>query len=196
MTQQFVEVIIAPEVSADAQAVLADKTNVRVLDGAARDRRRTAYDFKRVGGGLLVQTPDAANVGAAELKVVTRNAPTAAQLRRPRLRVARGEIRQIERDRVLRRRPDPRRRGRADEPRRQRPHRLDQGAATRASRLTGSVVASDAFFPFRDGVDVVAEAGATAIIQPGGSVRDEEVIAAADEHGIAMVFTGLRHFRH
>ncbi len=153
------------------------------------------YDLKRVGGGLLVQTPDTANVAVDELKVVSRKAPTAAQTARPSLRLARGEVRQVQRHPV---RP----RGQTVGVGAGQMSRVDSAriasikARNAGLSLNGSVVASDAFFPFRDGVDVIAEAGATAIIQPGGSLRDEEVIAAADEHGMAMVFTGLRHFRH
>ncbi len=194
VTQQFVEVIIAPEVSADAKAALAVKTNVRVLEVplAIGENR---YDLKRVGGGILVQTPDSKNVDAAELKAVTRKAPSDEQLRDlvfawrvakfvksnailfalngQTVGVGAGQMSRVDSARIA-----------------------SIKARNAGLTLTGSVVASDAFFPFRDAVDVVAEAGATAIIQPGGSVRDEEVIAAADEHGMAMVFTGFRHFRH
>jgi phosphoribosylaminoimidazolecarboxamide formyltransferase / IMP cyclohydrolase len=194
VAQQFVEVVIAPEVGADAKAVFAAKTNIRVLElplGAGENR----YDFKRVGGGLLVQTPDTTNVSVADMKVVSRKTPTDAQLRDlffawrvakfvksnailfaldgQTVGVGAGQMSRVDSARI---------------------------AAIKARNaglsLTGAVVASDAFFPFRDGVDVIAESGATAIIQPGGSVRDEEVITAADEHGMAMIFTGFRHFRH
>ncbi|MCL4800188.1 MAG: bifunctional phosphoribosylaminoimidazolecarboxamide formyltransferase/IMP cyclohydrolase [Burkholderiales bacterium] len=191
---QFVEVVIAPELAADARAALAAKANVRVLAvPAGREVQR--HDFKRVGGGLLVQTPDARNVERADLRVATKRAPTAAELADllfawrvakyvksnaivfcgggRTLGVGAGQMSRVDSARI---------------------------AAIKADNaglsLAGSVVASDAFFPFRDGVDVVAQAGARAIIQPGGSVRDDEVIAAADELGIAMVFTGVRHFRH
>src|SRR5262245_32314414 len=192
VTAQFAEVIVAPRVAPGAARALAEKANLRVLTvpvgGGAND-----YDLKRVGGGMLVQTPDAAN--SPELKVVTRKKPSEAQLgdlvfawRIARfvksnaivfcaggqtVGVGAGQMSRVDSARI---------------------------AALKAQDaglpVKGSVVASDAFFPFRDGVDVVARAGAAAIIQPGGSVRDEEVIAAADEHGIAMVFTGIRHFRH
>jgi phosphoribosylaminoimidazolecarboxamide formyltransferase/IMP cyclohydrolase len=153
------------------------------------------YDLKRVGGGVLVQTPDTRNVGAGELRVVTKAQPTAQQLSDLLFawRVAKfvksnaivfchdgmtvgvgaGQMSRVDSARI---------------------------AAIKAQNagltLAGSAVASDAFFPFRDGLDVVVSAGARAVIQPGGSVRDEEVIAAADEHGIVMLFTGVRHFRH
>ena len=194
LTQRLVEVVIAPAVSPEAKQVLAGKAGVRVLEvplaAGAND-----LDFKRVGGGLLVQTPDTADVSAAGLKIVTRAKPSPAQVadllfawRVARfvksnaivfcgggqtLGVGAGQMSRVDSARMA---------------------AIKAGNAGLA--LKGSVVASDAFFPFRDGVDVVAQAGAAAIAQPGGSLRDEEVIAAADEHGVAMVFTGYRHFRH
>ncbi|MGE5791756.1 MAG: bifunctional phosphoribosylaminoimidazolecarboxamide formyltransferase/IMP cyclohydrolase [Bacteroidota bacterium] len=194
VAKQFVEVVLAPEVSPEASAVFAAKANVRVLV-VPIGHEVQRYDFKRVGGGLLVQTPDVRNVTAAELKVVTRRAPTATELRdllfawrvakyvksnaivfcgdSMTLGVGAGQMSRVDSARI---------------------------AAIKAQNaglsLAGSVVASDAFFPFRDGLDVVADAGAKAVIQPGGSMRDDEVIAAADERGVAMVFTGVRHFRH
>jgi len=189
---QFAEVIIAPRVAPGAARVLAEKANLRVLAVPA-GAGVNDYDFKRVGGGMLVQTPDSAN--SAELKVVTRKRPSEAQLADlvfawrvahfvksnaivfgaggQTLGVGAGQMSRVDSARIATLKAQ------------------DAGLS-----LRGSVVASDAFFPFRDGVDVVARAGAAAIVQPGGSVRDEEVIAAADEHGIAMVFTGIRHFRH
>ena len=194
VAKQFVEVVIAPAYDKDALKALASKTNVRVLvvplaAGANR------YDFKRVGGGLLAQTPDTKNVHTAELRVVTKKQASEAELRDllfawrvakyvksnaivfcgsgHTLGVGAGQMSRVDSARI---------------------------AAIKAKNaglsLAGSVVASDAFFPFRDGVDVVAEAGAKAIIQPGGSMRDEEVVAAADELGLVMVYTGHRHFRH
>jgi phosphoribosylaminoimidazolecarboxamide formyltransferase/IMP cyclohydrolase len=192
--EQFVEVVIAPEVTAAAAAALAGRQNVRVLAvPGGSDAQR--YDLKRVGGGVLVQTPDARNVAASELKVVTKRAPTGAELADllfawrvakfvksnaivfaaggATLGIGAGQMSRVEAARIA--------------------VLKAQGAGL---ALAGSVVASDAFFPFRDGVDVVAQAGARAVIQPGGSVRDDEVIGAADELGLAMVFTGVRHFRH
>ncbi|HUF81844.1 MAG TPA: bifunctional phosphoribosylaminoimidazolecarboxamide formyltransferase/IMP cyclohydrolase [Burkholderiales bacterium] len=194
LTQQFVEVVIAPAVTREAALALAGKANIRVL-AVPLAPGANAFDFKRVGGGLLVQTPDSASVTAAALKVVSRVRPTEAQLADllfawrvakfvksnaivfcgggRTLGVGAGQMSRVDSARI---------------------------AAIKAENaglaLKDSVVASDAFFPFRDGVDVVARSGASAIIQPGGSVRDDEVVAAADEHGIAMVFTGFRHFRH
>jgi phosphoribosylaminoimidazolecarboxamide formyltransferase/IMP cyclohydrolase len=192
--QQFVEVLIAPRVSAEARSALAAKQNVRVLE-VPLEPGSNDFDTKRVGGGLLVQSPDTRNVAAEELRVVTRVQPTTQQLEDllfawrvakfvksnaivfckdgATVGVGAGQMSRVDSARI---------------------------AAIKAHNagltLAGSVVASDAFFPFRDGLDVVVEAGARAVIQPGGSMRDEEVIAAADEHGIAMVFTGVRHFRH
>jgi len=194
VSQQFAEVLIAPRVSAAAAAVLAQKSNLRVLEVAA-DTAANDYDTKRVGGGLLVQTPDAMNVQAGDLRIVTRKHPAPQQLADllfawrvakfvksnaivfcaggMTLGVGAGQMSRVDSARIA-----------------------SIKAENAGLSLKGSVVASDAFFPFRDGVDVVAKAGAAAVIQPGGSVRDEEIIAAADEHGMAMAFTGVRHFRH
>ena len=193
---QFVEVLIAPGYSADALPVIAQKKNVRVLElplpagGASAE-----LDFKRVGGGLLVQSADDRDVTQADLRVVTRTAPTPAQVAdllfawrvawfvksnaivycggQRTLGIGAGQMSRVDSTRIA-----------------------AIKAANAGLSLGGSVVASDAFFPFRDGLDVVADQGAVAVIQPGGSVRDDEVIAAANERGIAMVFTGVRHFRH
>jgi phosphoribosylaminoimidazolecarboxamide formyltransferase/IMP cyclohydrolase len=197
VSAQFVEVVIAPGYTKDALAVIAKKVNVRVLDVPlpATGVAANAWDMKRVGGGFLLQSPDVRNVTAADLKVVTRKAPTGDQLADllfawrvakfvksnaivycgggRTLGVGAGQMSRVDSSRI---------------------------AAIKAQHaglsLVGSVVASDAFFPFRDGLDVVADNGAVAVIQPGGSMRDDEVIAAANERGIAMVFTGIRHFRH
>ena len=201
----FVEVLIAPAYAADALKVIAAKVNVRALEisldgvkpGAvtAWDQGRNAHDVKRIGSGLLIQSADNKVISAADIKVVTQVKPTSQQLadllfawkvakyvksnaivfcgNGQTLGVGAGQMSRIDSARIA-----------------------SIKAANAKLTLAGSVVASDAFFPFRDGVDVVAEAGAKAIIQPGGSVRDEEVVAAADEHGIAMVYTGVRHFRH
>jgi phosphoribosylaminoimidazolecarboxamide formyltransferase / IMP cyclohydrolase len=192
VSRQFAEVVIAPHFNDAARQVMAAKKNVRLLAiEVARDLNR--FDMKRVGGGLLLQTSDDFDV--AELRVVTKKSPTQAQMNDlvfafrvakfvksnaivfcahgMTLGVGAGQMSRVDSTRI---------------------------AAIKAKNaglaLRGSVAASDAFFPFRDGLDVVARAGARAVIQPGGSVRDDEVIAAADEHGIAMVFTGMRHFRH
>ena len=192
--KHFVEVLIAPSFTAEAKAALASKTNLRVLV-VPISRVLNTLEFKRVGGGLLLQTPDDFTAQASGLKIVTKVQPTAQQIEDllfaervakfvksnaivfcgngMTLGVGAGQMSRVDSTKI---------------------------ASIKAQHagldLTGSVVASDAFFPFRDGVDVLAAAGAKAVIQPGGSMRDEEVIAAADEHGLAMVFTGARHFRH
>jgi phosphoribosylaminoimidazolecarboxamide formyltransferase / IMP cyclohydrolase len=192
---QFVEVLIAPSYTAEALERNAKKANVRVLKLALAMVPQRTWDSKRVGGGMLIQTADFDNLAAGELKVVTKKSPTAAQLTDLLFawRVARfvksnaivycaggatlgigaGQMSRVDSTRIA-----------------------AIKAANAGLSLAGSVVASDAFFPFRDGLDVVADNGAIAVIQPGGSMRDAEVIAAADERGIAMVFTGIRHFRH
>ena len=193
---QFLEVLIAPAYTADALTIIAQKKNVRVLEvPVAASTSPAELDWKRVGGGLLVQTADTRNVLPADLRVVTKKAPTPGELADlmfawrvakfvksnaivycaggQTLGIGAGQMSRVDSTRI---------------------------AAMKAKHanlsLAGSVVASDAFFPFRDGLDVVADNGAIAVIEPGGSVRDDEVIAAADERGLAMVFTGIRHFRH
>jgi phosphoribosylaminoimidazolecarboxamide formyltransferase/IMP cyclohydrolase len=192
--KHFVEVLIAPSFTAEAKAALAAKQNLRVLV-VPLGRDLNKLELKRVGGGLLVQTADDFTAQASGLKVVTKVQPTAQQIEDllfaervakfvksnaivfcgggMTLGVGAGQMSRVDSTKIA-----------------------SIKATNAGLSLKGSVVASDAFFPFRDGLDVLAEAGATAVIQPGGSMRDEEVIAAADEHGIAMVFTGARHFRH
>lgn len=192
--QQFAEVIIAPRVEPDARTVLAAKQNLRVLE-VPISRAAQAHDYKRVGGGLLVQSTDALMVARENIKVVSKKAPSDAQWADllfawrvakvvksnaivfcgdgMTLGVGAGQMSRVDSARIA-----------------------SIKAQNAGLSLAGSVVASDAFFPFRDGLDVVVDAGAVAVIQPGGSVRDEEVIAAADARGVAMVFTGMRHFRH
>ena len=194
---QFLEVLIAPAYTDDALALIAKKVNVRVLEVAlpAMAAATAALDWKRVGGGFLVQAPDHRNVMDAELKVVTRVAPTAAQ--RVDLLFAWRVAKFVKSNAIVYCRD-----GRTLGIGAGQMSRVDATkiaaikAASAGLSLAGSVVASDAFFPFRDGLDVVADNGALAVIQPGGSMRDAEVIAAADERGIAMVCTGVRHFRH
>ncbi|MCF8197279.1 MAG: bifunctional phosphoribosylaminoimidazolecarboxamide formyltransferase/IMP cyclohydrolase [Sulfuritalea sp.] len=191
---QFAEVIIAPEITAEARAVFAAKQNLRVLV-VPLGKAAGAFDYKRVGGGLLLQSADEARITQDDIKVVTKRAPSAQEMSDLLFawRVAKyvksnaivyckdgmtvgvgaGQMSRVDSARI---------------------------AAIKAENngltVVGSVAASDAFFPFRDGLDVLAKAGATAVIQPGGSVRDAEVIAAADEQNLAMVVTGFRHFRH
>jgi phosphoribosylaminoimidazolecarboxamide formyltransferase/IMP cyclohydrolase len=194
--RQFVEVIIAPSVTEDALEVLSAKQNVRVLVcGQWEENRIEQLDWKRVNGGLLVQDLDTGMISADDLKVVTKRTPTEAEIHdlifawkvakfvksnaivyaknRHTIGIGAGQMSRVNSARI---------------------------AAIKADnaglRVQGSVMASDAFFPFRDGIDNAASVGISCVIQPGGSMRDEEVIAAADEHGMAMVFTGMRHFRH
>jgi len=194
VAQQFVEVLIAPEFSEAARKVFESKQNVRLLEiplGTALNQ----FDMKRVGGGLLLQSADAKNVQADELTIVSKKQPTSAQLQDMifawrvakfvksnaivfcgngmTLGVGAGQMSRIDSARIA-----------------------SIKAQNAGLSLAGSVVASDAFFPFRDGLDVVVAAGATCVIQPGGSMRDQEVIDAADQQGVVMAFTRTRHFRH
>jgi phosphoribosylaminoimidazolecarboxamide formyltransferase/IMP cyclohydrolase len=196
VAEQFLEVLVAPGYTADALAAIAQKKNVRVLEVALPAVAPTPQlDLKRIGGGLLLQSADARNVVPSELRVVTRTAPTAGQL--ADLLFA-WRVAKFVKSNAIVFCGDGRTLGiGAGQMSRVDSTRIAAGKATGAGLpLAGSVVASDAFFPFRDGLDVVADSGAVAVIQPGGSVRDDEVIAAANERGIAMVFTGVRHFRH
>ncbi|BBL57784.1 bifunctional phosphoribosylaminoimidazolecarboxamide formyltransferase/IMP cyclohydrolase [Methylomonas koyamae] len=194
--RQFVEVIIAPAIADEAKAALAKKPNVRILDcGYWHDSAGAQLDFKRVGGGLLVQDKDTGNIAAADLKVVSKRTPTAQELadllfvwkvakfvksnaivygkHGRTIGIGAGQMSRVYSAKIA-----------------------GIKAADEGLDVAGSVMASDAFFPFRDGIDAAAAAGITAVIHPGGSMRDAEVIAAADEHDIAMVLTGMRHFRH
>lgn len=194
LDRQFVEVLIAPDYAEGALEYAKKKANVRVLRIPMGDGRNN-FDIKRVGSGLLMQTSDIREVSAQELKVVTTLAPTAAQL--SDLLFAWRVAKYVKSNAIVYAKD----------------HRTIGVGAGQMSRVVsakiaalkadeaglivpGSVLASDAFFPFRDGVDAAAAAGIKAMIQPGGSMRDNEVIEAANEHGIAMVFTGVRHFRH
>lgn len=194
VAKQFVEVLIAPSFTAEAKQIFAAKQNVRLLEiplGSGLNQ----YDVKRVGGGLLVQAPDFKNVAESELRVVTKLQPTPQQMadlmfawrvakyvksnaivfcgNGMTLGVGAGQMSRIDSARIA-----------------------SIKAQNAGLSLNGSAVASDAFFPFRDGLDVVVDAGATCVIQPGGSMRDQEVIDAADERGVVMLYTGTRHFRH
>ncbi|MDA3875554.1 MAG: bifunctional phosphoribosylaminoimidazolecarboxamide formyltransferase/IMP cyclohydrolase [Halothiobacillus sp.] len=193
--RQFVEVVIAPEISAEAKIELASKPNVRVLAVGQWHSVTPDFDYKRVNGGLLVQEEDSAVITAEHLKIVTQRQPTAAELRdllfawkvakfvksnaiiyasgEQTIGVGAGQMSRVYSARIAAIKAE------------------DAGLP-----VAGSVMASDAFFPFRDGIDTAAASGITAVIHPGGSMRDQEVIDAANEHGIAMVLTGVRHFRH
>ena len=194
--RQFVEVIIAPTVSAQASEIVAAKPNVRLLEcGEFAAQPGAAFDYKRVNGGLLVQDTDLGMVDASELQIVTKRQPTEQEIRDllfcwevakfvksnaivyarngQTIGIGAGQMSRVYSAKIA-----------------------GIKAADEGLQVAGSVMASDAFFPFRDGIDSAAEAGIKAVIQPGGSMRDQEVIDAADEHGMAMVFTGMRHFRH
>ncbi|WP_127960222.1 bifunctional phosphoribosylaminoimidazolecarboxamide formyltransferase/IMP cyclohydrolase [Serratia microhaemolytica] len=194
--RQFVEVIIAPSISDEARAVLAAKQNVRVLAcGQWQQQRVAGLDFKRVNGGLLVQQRDLGMVNHANLRVVSSRQPTEQELcdalfcwkvakfvksnaivyarDNMTIGIGAGQMSRVYSAKIA-----------------------GIKAADEGLTVSGSVMASDAFFPFRDGIDAAAAVGITCVIQPGGSMRDDEVIAAANEHNIAMIFTGMRHFRH
>ena len=194
--RQFVEVIIAPKVSAQASEIVAAKPNVRLLEcGEFAAQPGAAFDYKRVNGGLLVQDCDLGMVDASELQIVTKRQPSEQEIRDllfcwevakfvksnaivyardgQTIGIGAGQMSRVYSAKIA-----------------------GIKAADEGLQVAGSVMASDAFFPFRDGIDSAAEAGIKAVIQPGGSMRDQEVIDAADEHGMAMVFTGMRHFRH
>ncbi|MFP1734382.1 bifunctional phosphoribosylaminoimidazolecarboxamide formyltransferase/IMP cyclohydrolase [Lonsdalea quercina] len=195
VSRQFVEVIIAPSVSDAALRVTAAKQNVRVLTCGQWQQHIPSLDFKRVNGGLLVQDRDLGMVDASQLRVVTERQPTEAELRdalfcwkvakfvksnaivyardNMTIGIGAGQMSRVYSAKIAGIKAE------------------DEGLV-----VEGSVMASDAFFPFRDGIDAAAAVGITCVIQPGGSIRDDEVIAAANEHGIAMLFTGMRHFRH
>jgi len=196
LDRQFVEVIIAPAVNDDALPVLAAKKNVRVLAcGEWGLSPAEGLDYKRVNGGLLVQDRDTGMVSDAQLKVVTKRAPTTQEL--DDLLFTWKVCKFVKSNAIVYGRDGQTIGVGAGQMSRVYSARIAAiKAADAGLEVAGSVMASDAFFPFRDGLDSAAEAGVTAVIQPGGSMRDDEVIAAADEHGIAMVFTGMRHFRH
>lgn len=193
--RQFVEVIVAPEISPEAQAELAAKPNVRVLRIGQWLSSRARLDFKRVHGGLLVQDDDAARITAHDLTVVTERRPTPQEVRD--LLFAWRVAKYVKSNAIVYASGEQTIGVGAGQMSRVYSARIAAIKAEDAGLpVIGSVMASDAFFPFRDGIDAAAAVGITAVIQPGGSVRDQEVIDAANEHGIAMVFTGLRHFRH
>jgi phosphoribosylaminoimidazolecarboxamide formyltransferase/IMP cyclohydrolase len=192
--KQFAEVILAPRIEPAAREFLAAKQNLRVLE-VPMSHEAQAHDFKRVGGGLLVQSSDSKVLEKKDLKVKTKKQPTGAQW--ADLLFAWKVAKYVKSNAIVFCRDGATVGVGAGQMSRVDSARIAALKARNAGlAIAGSVVASDAFFPFRDGLDAVIDAGAVAVIQPGGSVRDEEVIAAADERGIAMVFTGVRHFRH
>ena len=199
----FTEVIIAPSATDEAAAIVAAKKNLRLLvTGGLPDPRAAGIAAKTVAGGLLVQSRDNGTVDGLDLRVVTKRAPSAAEL--ADLKFAFRVAKHVKSNAIVYARGGATvgigagQMSRVDAARIAARKALDAAEATGAAEpaTQGSVVASDAFFPFADGLLSAVEAGATAVIQPGGSMRDDEVIAAADEHGIAMVLTGMRHFRH
>ena len=193
--RQFVEVIIAPYVSEDAAAVVARKQNVRLLVCGEWSAPVPALDYKRVNGGVLVQDRDLGMVTADDLKVVSKVQPTEQQMRD--LLFAWKVAKYVKSNAIVYAANGQTVGVGAGQMSRVNSARIAAIKAEHAGlAVQGSVMASDAFFPFRDGIDSAGERGIAAVIQPGGSIRDEEVIAAADEHGMAMVFTGMRHFRH
>ncbi|WP_186436941.1 bifunctional phosphoribosylaminoimidazolecarboxamide formyltransferase/IMP cyclohydrolase [Vreelandella titanicae] len=195
--RQFVEVIIAPGVSDEAVAIVANKQNVRLLDVSAHwpGEQQPALDFKRVNGGLLVQQRDDGMVSRDDLTVVSQRAPSEQELRD--LAFAWRVAKFVKSNAIVYAKEGQTVGVGAGQMSRVYSAKIAGiKAADEGLSVPGSVMASDAFFPFRDGIDAAAAAGITAVIQPGGSMRDQEVIDAANEAGIAMVFTGMRHFRH
>jgi len=196
LDRQFVEVIVAPAVHDDAKPILAGKPNVRVLETGVWGATRPAQlDYRRVTGGLLVQDADHGKITEKELKVVTKRQPNQQELRD--LLFAWKVVKFVKSNAIVYGKEGRTIGVGAGQMSRVYSARIASIKSTDAGlEVRGSVMASDAFFPFRDGLDQAAEVGVTAVIQPGGSMRDKEVIEAADQHGIAMVFTGMRHFRH
>ncbi|MCR9308267.1 MULTISPECIES: bifunctional phosphoribosylaminoimidazolecarboxamide formyltransferase/IMP cyclohydrolase [Vibrio] len=193
--RQFVEVIIAPSVSAEAIEVVAAKKNVRLLECGEWSTKTTGFDVKRVNGGLLVQDRDQGMVSLDDLKVVSKRQPTEEELKDALFcwKVAK----YVKSNAIVYAKGDMTIGVGAGQMSRVYSAKIAGiKAADEGLEVAGSVMASDAFFPFRDGIDAAAETGIKCVIQPGGSMRDDEVIAAADEHGMAMIFTGMRHFRH
>ena len=199
----FTEVVIAPSVSEEARAIFARKKNLRLLEcGALPDPRRGGFAMKTIAGGMLIQSRDNGAVSAADLKTATKRAPTEQELKD--CLFAWTVARHVKSNAIVYAKDGATAGIGAGQMNRRDSARIAAIKAKEAAetyewdapRTVGSAVASDAFFPFADGLISAAEAGATAVIQPGGSIRDEEVIAAADEAGLAMVFTGMRHFRH
>ena len=196
LKRQFVEVIIAPRFDVDAVQALATKANIRALEcGEWSDTRVPGLDYKRVSGGLLVQDRDLGHVTRDQLRVVTERAPSEQEM--DDLLFSWKIVKFVKSNAIVYCRDGQTIGIGAGQMSRVYSARIAGiKAADEGLEVKGSVMASDAFFPFCDGIDSAANAGITAVIQPGGSMRDEETIAAANEHGLAMVFTGMRHFRH
>ncbi|PVZ66269.1 bifunctional phosphoribosylaminoimidazolecarboxamide formyltransferase/IMP cyclohydrolase [Pelagibaculum spongiae] len=195
ISQQFVEVIIAPSVSIEAREIVSAKANLRLLECGAWETTTADYDFKKVNGGLLIQDRDLGEITQGDLKVVSKRKPTEQQIADLLFAWKVGKF--VKSNAIVYARDGMTIGVGAGQMSRVYSAKIAGiKAADENLEVAGSVMASDAFFPFRDGIDAAAKAGIHAIIQPGGSMRDEEVIAAADEHDMAMVFTGMRHFRH
>ena len=194
--RQFVEVIVAPHIEAAAADVCSTKKNVRVLEtGEWPAAAVPGFDFKKVSGGLLVQNTDLGRIAAGDLRVVTKKAPTPEQVKD--LLFAWTVVKYVKSNAIIFCKDGMTIGVGAGQMSRVYSTKIAAiKAADEGLEVAGSVMASDAFFPFRDGIDAAAGTGIAAIIQPGGSMRDEEVVQAANEHGLAMVFTGMRHFRH
>jgi phosphoribosylaminoimidazolecarboxamide formyltransferase/IMP cyclohydrolase len=193
--RQFVEVIVAPDIDDDAAAVLAEKKNVRVLRTGELGESVSGFDFKKVSGGLLVQNTDMGRITADDLKVVTEKVPTPEQIED--MLFAWTVVKYVKSNAIIFCKDHMTIGVGAGQMSRVYSTKIAAiKAADEGLDVKGSVMASDAFFPFRDGIDAAAKTGIAAIIQPGGSMRDDEVIQAANEHGLAMVFTNMRHFRH
>jgi len=193
--RQFVEVIVAPAVAVEAAAIIAEKKNVRVLQTGEWGPAAGGFDFKKVSGGLLVQSTDRDRITADDLKVVTDKRPSEKQIED--MLFAWTVVKFVKSNAIIFCKDNMTVGIGAGQMSRVYSTRIAAiKAADEGLDLRGSVMASDAFFPFRDGIDAAAQTGISAIIQPGGSMRDDEVIRAANEHGLAMVFTGMRHFRH
>ena len=194
--KQFVEVIIAPAVSADALAVVATKKNVRLLEcGTWGNQRPQDFDYKRVNGGLLIQDRDNGMIIEQDLTVVSKRVPTDTEM--TDMLFAWKVAKMVKSNAIIYAKNNQTIGVGAGQMSRINSARIAGIKAEHAGlEVVGAVMASDAFFPFRDGIDNAGKAGISCIIQPGGSMRDDEVIAAANEHGMAMVFTGMRHFRH
>ncbi|SFV87994.1 IMP cyclohydrolase / Phosphoribosylaminoimidazolecarboxamide formyltransferase [hydrothermal vent metagenome] len=193
--RQFVEVIIAPSVDNDAKEILSTKQNVRALECGNLGKAQPSLDYKRVTGGLLVQDKDLGSITADDVKCVSKIQPTAEQMND--LMFAWKVAKTVKSNAIVYVKNQMTIGIGAGQMSRVYSAKIAGIKATDENLIVeGSVMASDAFFPFRDGIDAAAEAGIKAIIQPGGSMRDDETIAAANEHGIAMVFTGMRHFKH
>jgi phosphoribosylaminoimidazolecarboxamide formyltransferase/IMP cyclohydrolase len=188
----FVEAVMAPDFSSEALSLLASKKNLRLLKYQDPQKRLHPLDYKTVDGGLLVQEADQRQVSTQEWKIVTKRSPTAEEVEE--LLFAWKVVKHVKSNAIV-----YARQGQTVGIGAGQMSRVDSaqiGISKARMPIQGSVLASDAFFPFRDGVDVAAKAGVRAVIQPGGSVKDQEVIECANQHGLAMVFTGVRHFKH